>query len=146
MVQYSPLEGSTGKRRFLSRAALLIAPRSAPGPEVIERFATSTSPIEFILLKSTMTPGPIAPPPMLVPDPRGTSEIDLSPAHFTRVTTSSASSGTATAAGTILPIPAASEYTALARASDRYAPRNPAGAMWQELTLDAERADPRRIL
>ena len=56
-----------------------------------------------------MTPGPIAPPPMLVPDPRGVMGTPRARAQRTIATTSSASTGTATARGMIRPIPAASE-------------------------------------
>jgi hypothetical protein len=59
--------------------------------------------------KSTITPVPIAPPDMLLPDPRGTRVVLVCAAHFTRAATSSASTGTATAEGIARPIPAASE-------------------------------------
>jgi len=50
-----------------------------------------------------------APPAMLLPEPRGMSAVPDSAAHFTSTTTSSASTGTATAAGIARAIPAASE-------------------------------------
>jgi hypothetical protein len=46
---------------------------------------------------------------MLLPDPRGMSGVPVAAAHLTNGTTSSASTGTATADGIIRPIPAASE-------------------------------------
>jgi hypothetical protein len=56
-----------------------------------------------------MIPFPMAPPAMLLPDPRGISFIPDCDAHFTSETTSSASTGTATALGIARVIPAASE-------------------------------------
>lgn len=56
-----------------------------------------------------MTPGPIAPPAMLVPDPRGVMGTPRDRAQRTIATTSPASKGTATARGIMRPIPAASE-------------------------------------
>ena len=55
-----------------------------------------------------MIPSPIAPPAMLLPDPRGTSGVRVSAAQRTSVRTSSASAGTATPSGRIRSIPAAS--------------------------------------
>jgi hypothetical protein len=46
---------------------------------------------------------------MLLPDPRGVSAVRVDAAHFTNISTSSGSAGTATADGNICPIPAASE-------------------------------------
>ena len=59
--------------------------------------------------RSTITPAPIAPPDMLLPDPRGMSGVPVVAAHTTSGTTSFASTGTATAEGIARPIPAASE-------------------------------------
>ena len=98
-VQNSPLDGSTGNLKPCLAAAELTADRRAPGPTPMRRAAASTGPIVVIVLKSTMTPAPIAPPAMLVPEPRGMSDRDRSRAHRTSATTSSECRGTATALG-----------------------------------------------
>jgi len=127
IVQNAPLDGSTGKRSPCFPAAAFTESRSAPGPTRTHFFATSTGSISLMVLKSTITPGPMAPPGMLLPDPRGTSDSDCSRAQRTSVTTSSASTGTATARGMIRPMPAASEYAARASMSSRKTPRKPSG-------------------
>ena len=60
-------------------------------------------------------------------EPRGTSGTWCSAAHRTSVTTSSASTGTATASGIVRAMPALSLYTAQALASVRKTPRKPSG-------------------
>ena len=62
----------------------------------------------FSRLTSTMIPSPIAPPAMLLPDPRGISGRRSAAAHVTSVTTSSPSAGMATARGMTCAMPAAS--------------------------------------
>lgn len=128
-VQKFPLDGSTGKRRPLAVAAALTAPQIAPGPTSSRRRATSTDPIWFMRVISTITPLPIAAPGILLPDPRSVRGTDAVAAQRSSVTTSSTSTGTATACGMMRPMPAASEYTARATASILKSPRNPAGAV-----------------
>jgi len=84
------------------------APSVAPGPTRIERDAASTSPIPASRERSTITPSPIAPPAIELPDPRGTRGTPVSADQRRSVTTSSASAGTATARGMIRWMPAAS--------------------------------------
>ena len=118
-VQKAPLDGSTGKRSPRARAARSTSARSAPGPTRILRDNGCTSPIAFHRLTSTMMPSPIAPPGMLLPDPRGISGSSVAAAQRTSAARSSASSGTATARGRMRAMPAASEYTASASSSVR---------------------------
>ena len=125
MVQNAPLDGSTGKRSPTDLARASTRFRIAPGPTTMRRVATSGSPILSRRLRSTMTPFPMAPPGMLLPDARGTMATRLSPAHRTSATTSSALAGTATACGITRLMPAASAYTARAATSSRNMPRNP---------------------
>ena len=108
IVQNAPLDGSTGKRSPTARAAASTASRVTPGPAHTRRAATSTAPNAASPLTSTITPSPIAPPAMLLPEPRGTSGARRSAAHATSGATSSASAGTATARGHARAIPAAS--------------------------------------
>src|SRR5262249_53027843 len=102
--------------------------RNTPGPTLIDREPMSTADIVRHRLRSTITPAPIAPPGMLLPEPRAMRAISRSRAHRTNRDRSSASSGTATAAGTLRPSAAASAYTPRGSSSVRKPPRNPPGA------------------
>ena len=84
-VQNAPLDGSTGKRSPCARAARSTSARTAPGRTRIVRAASSTGPIVRQRLRSTITPSPIAPPGMLLPDPRGMSGVRVDAAHATSV-------------------------------------------------------------
>src|SRR5215207_8615727 len=127
-VQNAPLEGSTGNCSPTARAAASIASRMAPGPHRIVRRALSGASKWSSRLRSTTTPSPMAPPDMLLPDPRGMSGVAVSDAQRTSSAASSGSTGTATARGMMRAIPAASLKTARAGRSSRNVPRNPADA------------------
>ena len=127
IVQNRPLEGSTGKRSPSRRAASSISPRVAPAPTRIRRASTSTGPSSRKRLRSTITPGPTAPAAMPLPEPRGISATPSRLLQRMSAGTSSASAGTATAAGTHRAIPAPSAYIARASRSVRNTPRKSAG-------------------
>ncbi len=74
-----------------------------------------------------MRPVPIAPPGMLLPEPRAINGVPVSRAQRTRSERSSASTGTATPIGMSRAMPAASEYTARASSSVLKTPRKPGG-------------------
>ena len=81
-VQNAPLDGSTGKRSPCARAARSTSARTAPGPTRIVR-ACDDRPRRWSRhrLRSTITPSPIAPPGMLLPEPRGMSGVAVDAAH-----------------------------------------------------------------
>ena len=128
-VQNAALDGSTGKRSPCVRTAWFTARSSAPGPTRTRRCSTSTIPMSAMRLRSTITPRPTAPPAIPLPDPRGTSDVELACAHRTSAATSPASRGTATARGRARAIPAPSAYTARAGRSSRKMPRKPGGVI-----------------
>src|SRR6185437_3721754 len=68
-VQNAPLDGSGGKRRPALRAAVSTSCHVIPGPTEIVRFATSTADMPRMRLRSTITPSPMAPPAIPLPDP-----------------------------------------------------------------------------
>ena len=108
IVQNAPLDGSTGNRKPCLRAAASTSARNAPGPALTVRDATSTPAMSRHRLRSTMIPSPIAPPGMLLPEPRAISGSARSFAQRVRRERSSTSRGTATAIGTLRAMPAAS--------------------------------------
>jgi hypothetical protein len=109
IVQNAALDGSAGRRRPSFRAASSIVLQMTPGSARMLIVSRLTFPIALRRERSTITPGPTAPPAIPLPDPRGIKDCPDSRAHFTSAATSFALAGTATAAGTMREMPAPSE-------------------------------------
>ena len=73
----------------LPRRGIERRPAALPAPPTWFAQPDQIFPGDSCREKSTITPGPIAPPAMLLPDPRGTSGVFVAAAHFTIATTSS---------------------------------------------------------
>ena len=87
IVQNSPLDGSTGKRRLSRpRPPIDFPPHSTPTSARMVRLRTSGSSRRFSLERSRTIPSPIAPPAMLLPEPRGMIawSFGVRPAHYGR--------------------------------------------------------------